>query len=93
MSDIDWVGVGLLIVLLAIIAFLGMQILHELPEADTFDQAMAEQWGEQTFGDELDEIRTVNGTYHAILHNDTMVRYPGHEDADVQLNVTAGVVG
>jgi len=92
MTGHDWVGIGVLLVTLAIVAFLGMQVYDA--QKEELNQQQIEQYAEQTYGDNVTAINiTGDGEAMIYLENGTMVRYPGHEDADVSLNVTAEVVG
>jgi len=81
---------AILIVLLAVLLQFGL-----IDDADfALNQQQIEQYAEQTYGDNVTAINiTGYGEAMIYLDNGTMVRYPGHEDADVSLNVSAGVVG
>jgi len=78
------------IVLLAVLLQFGF-----IDDADfALNQQQIEKYAEQTYGDDVAAIN-ITGYGEAMIHleNGTMVRYPGHEDADVQLNVSGEVVG
>jgi len=79
------------IVLLAVLLQFG---LIDPAYITSFNQEQIEQYAEQTYGDNVTTINiTGYGEAMIYLDNGTMVSYPGHEDADVSLNVSAGVVG